>query len=116
MNNGDGAWLAIGDWSPNQTSQITTDTTTVSNVTIVNGQGPSLTTENIKCDDITGWNNGTMFSASISQGELTLTAGIEPTLNYSEKTIGSVNNWDAGSVTTVTDNPKTVVTSVSVVE
>lgn len=115
INSGNGAWLAIGDWSPNQQSSLNVTTDTVSKVAVTAGSAPSLVTTSVSCDDITNWNSGSMFSASISQGELTLTAGSAPALSYESRTVGSVSSWNAGSATTVTDTPTTVVTSVSVI-
>ena len=55
-----------------------------------------------------------MFTASVSQGELTLTSGTAPALSYTSRTIKSADGWNAGTVTSVTDTPTSVVSSVSV--
>lgn len=114
INSGNGAWLAIGDWSPNQQSSLNVTTDTVSKVSITSGTAPTLVTEDFSYDDITNWNDGSMFAVSISQGELTFTAGEKPTLNYLSNTGKAVKTWDAGTMTAVSDTATTVVTSVSV--
>ena len=114
INSGNGAWLASGDWSPNQQSSLNVTTATVSKVAITAGTAPSLTPTDVSCDDITNWNSGTMFTASVSQGELTLTSGTAPALSYTSRTIKSADGWNAGTVTSVTDTPTSVVSSVSV--
>ena len=119
LKSGNGAWLAAGDWSPNQQSSLIKTTGNVSKINSVNsGTLPSLGLENISpLRNITSWNTGSMFKVSISNGELSFTAGSEPALNFTTyNNVGVVKSWSAGDLPTVTYNDITVIRDVNVSE
>lgn len=119
LKNGNGAWLAAGDWSPNQQSSLTKSTDSVSKISnVYSGTLPSLSLENISpFRNITSWNTGSMFRVSISNGELSFTAGSEPALNFTTyNNISAVKSWSAGDLPTVTYSNITVLRDVNVSE
>ena len=75
----------------------------------------------IDADDITYWSDGTAASATVSNGILTITDGVKPTLTYQSKSIPNVTTaGTAPSITksdvtlkSITVTPTTVVTDVS---
>jgi len=117
LDNGNGGWLAAGDWSPNQQSSLIKTTSNVSKISHVNsGTLPSLGLESISpLRNITSWNTGSMFEVSISNGVMSFTAGSEPVLDFTAyNNISVVKSWSAGDLPTVTYSNVSVLEDVNV--
>ncbi len=56
----------------------------------------------IPADDITAWSAGTMTSASVSQGVLTITNGTAPSLSYTAKSIPNITVSTKSVTTSIT--------------
>lgn len=120
LDDGNGGWLAAGDWSPNQQSSL--ETTTISVVQSINTDSGSLPSLNLTNPTnmavVTNWNPGTTFSMSISEGKLEFTDGIAPTLGYilidGQVQLIKANSWSAGTLPDFTYNTTPVLQNVTV--
>ncbi|MBR6253138.1 MAG: hypothetical protein IKR04_04820 [Clostridia bacterium] len=64
---------------------------------------PSLTVTNVTSSYITGWNAGTLPSATVNNGVLIFYAGTVPSLTNTYQTIGSASGWSAGTLPSMTN-------------
>ena len=118
LNSGNGAWKVIGSDASGGGGGGTVHTQK-ENVSVVSswsaGSASTLQTEEVTVHGFKDYAAGSMTTASVTKGELTITIGQSPTFDDDEKTFTAIksNTWVQGSAPSLTVANFDVVTGVT---
>lgn len=88
----------FGTWNAGAMPTLTVDSVSIPNITNV-GTAAALETEDITLPNVTNWGSAAEFI--VSQGVLQINPGAAPSLSQTDITVKSVKTWSAGSAPTL---------------